>query len=204
MTLLIREQTPRSPVEASSAQPPSADAEACALAAAMARGEEEAFRALYDRYHQRLFRFALVLGHGDESLAQDVVQSVFVTTAKKLRRVDGEAHLWNWLARVARQQFARTWRKRRHDPALAHAEGLSDDCAAVAEPDLFLEEVLDDALKLLDAEERALIRIFYFEHTSHKEIAEQMAITPKAVSSRLERAREKLRLLIKRKLSHET
>lgn len=204
MSLLIREQTPHPTVEASSAPLPSADAEACALAGAIARGDEAAFCTLYDRYHQRLFRLALVLGRGDESLAQDVVQSVFVTAAKKLRRVDGEEHLWNWLARVARQQFARTWRKRRHDPALVYAEALAEDCAAVAEPDTFLEEVLDDALKLLDAEERQLIRIFYFEHSSHKEIAEQMAITPKAVSSRLERAREKLRLLIKRKLSHET
>jgi DNA-directed RNA polymerase specialized sigma24 family protein len=39
---------------------------------------------------------------------------------------------------------------------------------------------------------------------SQKEIAEQLGTTPKAVSSRLERAREKLRLLIKRNLSHET
>jgi RNA polymerase sigma-70 factor, ECF subfamily len=202
MPLLIREQIPI--VEASSTQPASADAEARLLAAAIARGDESAFRALYDRYHQRLFRFALVLGRGDESLAQDVVQSVFVTAARKLRRVDGEEHLWNWLARVTRQQFTRAWRKRQQDTALVYAESLSDDCAAIGEPDSFLEEVLDGALKMLDDEERRLIQVFYFERASQKDIAEQMAITPKAVSSRLERAREKLRSLIKRKLSHET
>ena len=205
MPLLIPEQKPHATVEASSAQlAPAADAEARSLAAAIARGDEAAFRTLYDRYHQRLFRLALVLGRGDESLAQDVVQSVFVTAAKKLRRVDGEEHLWNWLARVARQQFAKTWRQRQRDPALANAELLTEDCPATAEPDSFLEEVLDGAMKTLEAEERQLIQVFYFERFNQKQIAEQLNITPKAVSSRLERAREKLRSLVKRALTHET
>jgi DNA-directed RNA polymerase specialized sigma24 family protein len=39
---------------------------------------------------------------------------------------------------------------------------------------------------------------------SHQEIAGQLNTTPKAVSSRLERARAKLRSLITRRLSHET
>jgi RNA polymerase sigma-70 factor (ECF subfamily) len=204
MPLLIREQTPHATVEASIGQlAPAADAEARSLAAAIGRGDEQAFRALYDRYHQRLFRLALVLGRGDESLAQDMVQTVFVTAAKKLRRADSEEHLWNWLARVARQNFAKTWRKQKRDPALANLEALADDWPASAEPDSFLEEVLEGALKLLDAEERQLIQIFYFDRLSQKEIAEQLGTTPKAVSSRLERAREKLRTLIKRALSHE-
>jgi RNA polymerase sigma-70 factor (ECF subfamily) len=202
MPLLIREQT--TTVEASSGQlAPAADAEARALAAAIARGDEAAFRTLYDRYHQRLFRLALVLGRGDESLAQDMVQSVFVTAAKKLRRADSEEHLWNWLARVARQNFAKAWRKQKHDPAMATVDALTEDWPASAEPDSFLEEVLDGALKLLDPDDRQLIQIFYFDRLSQKEIAEQFGTTPKAISSRLERAREKLRSLIKRALSHE-
>jgi RNA polymerase sigma-70 factor, ECF subfamily len=204
MPLLIREQTPHPTVEASRGQLTSAaDAEACVLAAAIARGDEAAFRTLYDRYHQRLFRFALVLARGDESLAQDTVQCVFVTAAKKLRRADSEEHLWNWLARVARQQSARAWRKQRREPAIGSSEMLPEDCPAVAQPDSFLEEVLDGALKMLEAEEQQIIQVFYFDRLSQKEIAEQLGTTPKAVSGRLERAREKLRSLIKRKLSHE-
>jgi RNA polymerase sigma factor (sigma-70 family) len=205
MRLLIREQIPHTTVEASNGHPASAaDAEARVLAAAIARGDEAAFRTLYDRYHQRLFRFALVLARGDESLAQDTVQSVFVTAAKKLRHADSEEHLWNWLARVARQQFTKAWRKQQHEPAIASTEILPEDCPATVQPDSFLEEVLDGALKMLDAEEQRLIQVFYFDRLSQKEIAEQLGTTPKAVSSRLERAREKLRSLIKRKLSHET
>src|SRR5262245_65200344 len=93
----------------------SADAEARRLATAVGRGDEVAFRELYDRYHERLFRFLLVLGHGDERIAGETVQSVFVIAAGSLRRVETEEHLWHWLARVARQQLSRAWRQQRRD-----------------------------------------------------------------------------------------
>jgi RNA polymerase sigma factor (sigma-70 family) len=204
MPLLIREHTQHTTVEASSGQLASiADSEARALAVAIARGDEAAFRTLYDRYHQRLFRLAVVMSRGDESLAQDLVQSVFVMAAKKLRHIESESHLWNWLARVARQQVAKSFRKRQRDPSIANTELLTDDCLATTEPDSFLEEVLDRALQELDVEERKLVETFYFDRLSQKELAEQLGTTPKGVSGRLERAREKLRSLIKRALSHE-
>ena len=56
----------------------SANADARRLAAGVARGDEAAFREFYDRYEARLFRFGLALGHGDEGLAGEVVQAVFV------------------------------------------------------------------------------------------------------------------------------
>ena len=180
-----------------------ADAEARSLAAAIARGNEAAFRELYDRYRERLFRFALVLGRGDELLAQETVQSVFVTAAAKLRRVESEEHLWNWLARVARQQLAKTWRQRQRDSTIIGVAELSQ-CAEAREPDSVLEEYLDAALLALGTEDRQLIEWFYFDGLSQKEIAERLSATPKAISSRLERARAKLRSLLTRKLSHET
>lgn len=205
MPLLIKEQIPRPAVEASSepSAASEADADARRLAVAIARGDEAAFRTLYDRYHQRLFRLALVLGRGDESLAHDTVQSAFVTAARKLRRADSEEHLWNWLARIARQQLSHAWRKRQRDSTVVTMEPLPD-CPVTAEPDFVLEEVLDASLTSMEHEERQLIELFYFDRLSQKEIAGRLDTTPKAVSSKLERAREKLRAIIKRKLSHET
>ena len=205
MSFPVREQTPHLVVESSSANTstPVADADARRLAAAVARGDEAAFRQLYDRYQPRLFRLALVLGRGDESLAQDTVQSVFVTAAVKLRRVDGEEHLWNWLARVARQQLAKAWRQRKRDPEVVGMADLPEPPDAV-KPDSVLEESLDAALLAMDAEKRQLIEWFYFDRLSHQEIAGRLNATPKAVSGRLERARAKLRSLMTRKLSHET
>lgn len=204
MPLLSHGQSARSIVEAPPGQSAAsaADAEARLLAAAIARGDEAAFRTLYERYHSRLFRLAFVLGRGDESLAQDTVQSVFIIAARKLRRADSQEHLWNWLARVARQQLAKTWRQRQRGPCILTVEALPD-YPEPTQPDAALEQVLDSALNVMDPGERQLIEAFYFDRRSQKELAEQLGTTPKAVSSRLERTREKLRSLIKRRLSHE-
>jgi RNA polymerase sigma-70 factor (ECF subfamily) len=205
LPMLARKPMARPTVEASSIQTttPDADAEAHRLAAAVARGDDAAFRELYERYHRRLFRFALVLGCGDESLAHDAVQAAFLTAAAKLQAAESEKHLWNWLARVARQQLAKARRQRRRNSAVI---GMADvpDCPDGVELDSQLEESLDAALLAMDADERELVEWFYFDRLSHKEIAERLGTTPKSVSSRLERVRAKLRLLITRRLSHET
>jgi RNA polymerase sigma-70 factor (ECF subfamily) len=205
MSLLIREQMPHPIVESSSVQPTAsnADAEACRLTAAVARGDEAAFRQLYDSYHQRLFRLALVLGRGNDLLASETVQSVFVTAAAKLRPVKSEEHLWNWLARVARQHIAKSWRQRQRDSAMVAVAELPE-CSEDGQSDSVLEESLDAALLAMDVDERQMIEWFYLDGLSHKEIAERLLTTPKAVSGRLERARSKLRSLVAKKLSHET
>ena len=67
-----------------------------------------------------------------------------------------------------------------------------------------MEENLNAALALIDTDDQQLLESFYFERLSHKEIAEQLDVTPKAVSSRLERAREKLRAALAKILIRET
>ncbi|HTV39717.1 MAG TPA: sigma-70 family RNA polymerase sigma factor [Candidatus Sulfotelmatobacter sp.] len=205
MRPLAETLTPRATVETSNerAAESAADAEARQVAAAIGRGENAAFEKLYERYHRRLLRLALMLARGDELLAHDAVQGTFIVAAQKLRHVDGEAHLWNWLAQVARQQITRICRQRKRDTTVVDPEEFIGR-AIVEESDTRLEEILDAALAALDLEERQIVERFYFDRLSQKEIAEQLNITPKAVSSRLERARAKLRLFVSTTLSHET
>jgi RNA polymerase sigma factor (sigma-70 family) len=67
-----------------------------------------------------------------------------------------------------------------------------------------LDNSIDMALLALEPEDRQVVEWFYFDGLSHKEIAARLAATVKAVSSRLERARAKLRLLLAKERSHET
>lgn len=207
LPLLVKARAPRPTVETARLQSRPADADADAearrLAVAVGRGDETSFREFYERYQRRLFRFALVLARGEETLAQDAVQAAFLTAARKLRDAEGEEHLWNWLARVTRQQMGKAWRQRHREEAIIAMADLPN-CAGGAEPDSVLEETLEAALLAMAADERELVEWFYFERWSHKEIAERLQATPKSVSSRLERARAKLRAEIARRLAHET
>jgi RNA polymerase sigma-70 factor, ECF subfamily len=179
------------------------NAEACRLAAAVARGDETAFQELYDRYHGRLSRLVVVMSQGDEGIAQEVVQSVMLSAATTLRPVESEAHLWNWLSRVAHQHLIKEWRRVGREPKLIDLAQLSEIADAI-QPETVLEEALDAALVRLEAGDRELIEWFYFDGLSHKQIAEHLSATPKAVSSRLDRARAKLRSFLTRILKHET
>jgi RNA polymerase sigma-70 factor (ECF subfamily) len=189
-------------VERSAPSAASADGEARRLTSGVARGEEAAFQELYDRYHERLLRLAFVFSRGDDSLAHDLVQSVMLTAAAKLKPLENEAHLWNWLARVARQHFLKRRRQQQRDSALVSMAELPEQ-PDEAEPDSMLEESLDAAMTALDADDRQVVEWFYFDGLSHKDIADRVRATPKAVSSRLERARIKLRSLVVKRLSHE-
>jgi RNA polymerase sigma-70 factor (ECF subfamily) len=173
------------------------DAEARRIAAGVARGDESAFRELYDHYQNRLFRLALLIGEGNEVLAHETVQTVFLTAASKLRRVENEAHLWNWLARVARQEIGKAWRRNGRELNVAELSEIPE-CPQGVESDSELEERLEAALLATNEEDRQVIEWFYFDGLSQKEIAERLKATPKAVSSRLERARAKLKSLVRR------
>jgi RNA polymerase sigma factor (sigma-70 family) len=173
------------------------------LVLAVGRGDEQAFRELYHLYCPRLSRLALVLSHGDMTIAQDAVQMTMIVAAQKLRRTDSETHLWNWLALITRQQVGKIRRQQQKNSSEVVMEELPPTADASA-ADHQLENHLDAALTLMEAEDRQLVEWFYFDRLGHADIAEKLNLTPKAVSSRLERARAKLRTLMTRKLSHET
>lgn len=179
------------------------DKRASELTAKIAKGDEQAFRELYEQYQGRLFRLAIVLSRGEQSLAQETVQSVFVTAARKLRPVESEAHLWNWLARVARQHLAKAWRQQARDRVLADSETLSEQ-PMPEQADAVLEEHLNAALGQMEPQDRQVLEWFYFDGLSHKEMALKLGTTTKAVSSRLERVRAALRRTLQRRLANET
>ena len=200
MAYPISEPTPRMKESAAS---PVDDAEARQISAGLAKGDEAAFNQLYDRYHRRLFRLALALGHGDEGLAYDAAQSALLTAAAKLKAVASEEHLWNWMARTARQYLGKDRRKQQRHPQPISLEDLHGAGEGVA-AETALENSVDAALLALEPEDRQVVEWFYFDGLSHKEIAARLQMTDKAVSNRLERARAKLRPLLLKERSRES
>lgn len=179
------------------------EAEVHWLTSAVASGDEAAFQELYDRYQARLFRLAVVLSRGDESLAHETVQSAMLTAARKLRPLETEEHVWNWLARVARQHLTKAWRRQQREPNVVSLAELPE-ASELAKSDSVLEESLDAAVNLLDGDDRQVVELFYYEALSQKEIADRLGSSVKAVSNRLERARTRIRSLIEKRLRYET
>ncbi len=78
------------------------------------KGDEEAFRMLYERYRRRVFATVRRIVRNREE-AQDVTQEVFAKLYRSLSRWDsGRAKFSTWLFRLAANHAIDTWRSSRH------------------------------------------------------------------------------------------
>jgi RNA polymerase sigma-70 factor (ECF subfamily) len=177
------------------------------LTAGVRAGEEAAVRALHARYAQRLTRYALVVTRGDETAADEAVQSAFLRALRHLRPVTDDAALWAWLARATRSAASDAGRRSRRYLRLLGRAGafLRRGEVAIGEPiedtDAIWAAALESALDALDAEARSLVDSRYFHHRSLAEIAAEQSTSERAIEGRLARLREKLRRSVLRQLA---
>jgi RNA polymerase sigma-70 factor (ECF subfamily) len=159
------------------------------LRAAALRGDADAWRALYERAEADLARYAL-WRCGRHDLAEDVVQAAWLAAARGLKKFDparGSFRTWlfNLAADAAGKQLRSRVRSTKRMLVLASrqpAETESVDAERVAM-----------ALAALTSDHEAVLRAKYFDGKSVEQIAEENRETPKAVESRLARARESFR-----------
>lgn len=94
------------------------------LARLVADGNERAFAALYERYHQPLYRYCRSIVR-DDTDAQDALQSTFAGALVALRRAQRSAPVRPWLFRIAHNEAISLLRLRRGGEELSEASGVS-------------------------------------------------------------------------------
>jgi RNA polymerase sigma factor (sigma-70 family) len=77
-----------------------------------AGGEERAFAVIFDRYHQRLYRYCLAIV-GDAQDAQDALQNTMLKVLRALPGEEREIKLKPWLYRIAHNESVDLLRRRR-------------------------------------------------------------------------------------------
>ena len=154
-------------------------------------GREDAFRALHDRYHDRLLAYVrhMLRGHAD---AEDVVQDVFERAYGALRAGERDIAVRPWLYRVAHNRCI-DYVRRAPTPPLQPDELLPGgiDPVAVAEQREDLRRLVAD-LHALPAPQRSALIIRELEGLSYAELATALEVTVPAVKSLLVRARSGL------------
>jgi RNA polymerase sigma-70 factor, ECF subfamily len=178
-----------------------------ALVDQLLAGDERAFAEFFDTYAPRLFRFAMRRA-GDEDLAEEITQTTLIAAVGKLKTWRGEASLFTWLCTIARRQLVDHWRRTARRPELrpldddpdvrAALESLASggDRADAADVSLDRERLVERVqitLDYLPDRYGDVLEWKYLQGLSVHEIAERLALTPKAVESRLTRARQAFR-----------
>jgi RNA polymerase sigma factor (sigma-70 family) len=104
------------------------------LARRAAKGDERAFAAIFDRYHQRLYRYCLAIV-GDPQDAQDALQNTMVKVLRALPGEERRIELKPWLYRIAHNESIELLRRRRETRELdaeqaAPGSGLAEEAAS--------------------------------------------------------------------------
>ena len=174
--------------------------ECAALTQRVAVGDESAAREFFEKYCDRIFRYALVMTRGNEEVARDILSTTMITAARYMRTLGSDEDVWRWLTRIARSRFVDHCRKSRRTIPLTDSDEVLSRTAA-PNPDATLNNALNEALSELPVDERELVERFYIDDESQAALAEEIQSTRKAVESRLARIRRKLRAAIIQKLS---
>jgi RNA polymerase sigma factor (sigma-70 family) len=161
-------------------------------------GSESAFRKLVSRYIDLVYSTAFRLVDGDVESAQDVTQTVFVALADQARTLPNDVMLGGWLhlrTRFAAGKLMRTERRRqlreRQAAEMNATEDHSESNLAQVAP------VLDEAIGQLDAEDRTVILLRFFERKDFRGVGEALGSSEDAARKRVDRALEKLYVLLK-------
>lgn len=169
------------------------------LIARIATGDRGAVQVLFSRHHLRVRRFAARLT-GDEALADDLLNEVFLDVWRQAGRFEARSSVTTWLLAITRNKAYAT-RRRRSDAPLDEdfAAGLTDDAD---DPEVQLQKrdkgtILRQCLNALSVEQREVMDLVYYQELSIQEVAEIVGIPENTVKSRMFNARKRLGELLK-------
>jgi RNA polymerase sigma-70 factor (ECF subfamily) len=161
---------------------------------------EVALSALYDRYSRTVFGVGLRL-LGDRSLAEELVQEVFLKVWRSSRTFDpSRGSFSTWLYRITRNVALDLHRRR-----VRRIEPVPDGgsyIAATRDSSPGPQEIVDDswlswrisrALEGLDPSHREVIELAYFRGLSQREISRRTGIPLGTVKTRTSSALKRLR-----------
>jgi RNA polymerase sigma-70 factor (ECF subfamily) len=162
----------------------------------LAKGREEAFSALYERYQGPIFRFAWHMS-GNTATAEDVTQEVFLLLIRNPRNYDpAKGSVAGYLFGIARNLTRRKLDRSRLDEPLGeewtegNGTGLTSDTDLLADlARVELLECLQKAVLSLPAQYREVIVLCDLEEMSYPDAAIVLECPPGTISSRLHRAR---------------
>jgi RNA polymerase sigma-70 factor (ECF subfamily) len=189
---------------------PDADA---ALVAQLRGGSEAAFRALVERYQNRVYRTAFALLQSPEE-AEDVAQEVFVEVYQTIGRFRGEATLSTWLYRLATSRALKNRRRARAKKRFAYFTSLLgfDNNVLHEPPDhahplALLEgrqqlQLLLAHIARLPEQQQVAFTLRHEQELSYEQIAAVLDTSVAAVESLLFRARQTLRKHVQPSFRH--
>ena len=165
--------------------------------------DHAAFAELVRRYIGLVYAAARRQTRGDSHLADDVTQAVMIVLARRADAIAPGSVLASWLLVVTRHcaqnalKIQSRQRIHEHRAAVMRADEQRACSDLEADDDLDdLHVALHGALARLREQDRAGLVLHYFQSRTHQQVGEALGLTAGAARKRVERAVEKVRMLL--------
>ena len=160
-------------------------------------GDREAHYRLYRLYSKAMFNAALrITGNTDD--AEDVLQEAFISAFRNLGSYRADASFGAWLKRIVVNKAITALQKRKHEawPAQDDWDVAEPEMSPGQDEALTVDRVRRAIARLPDGY-RSVLSLYLIEGYDHEEIAGIIGISVSTSKSQLNRAKHKLRELLK-------
>jgi RNA polymerase sigma-70 factor, ECF subfamily len=164
----------------------------------IAQGDKLAMRVLFARHNTRVYRFVLRLV-GNEALAEDLVNEVFVDVWRNAGGFQGKSQVSTWILAIARFKALSSLRRRKDDALDEAAAAVIPD--TVDDPEIALQKldrvaILRECMSHLSRDHREIIDLVYYHDKSVTEAAEIVGVPCNTVKTRVFHARKRMSQLL--------
>lgn len=166
-----------------------------------AQQDPEKFAVLYDKYFDQIYRY-VYRRVSDKEMVNDLVSQTFFDALSHIKSFEWRGFPFSsWLYKIAHNNVLKWYREQSKgqkvglDDIAELADLTADQTqeASLKEKQLEVQKVLDQ----LDAEEREIIRLKFFEEVSNIEIAEVMGLSANHIGVKVYRTLKKVKQLLK-------
>ncbi len=157
--------------------------------------EETSFERLYQAHFPFVWRNVLRLG-ADRSVADDLVQEVFLVVHRRLKDFDGRSKMTTWLFGIVRRvlsDYRRTLQRKPTNPTpIAELDRYPHPKESARFEQLEAHQLVSVLLDTLDDDQREVLILAELEGMTMAEIALATGTNPNTVPARLRAARKAL------------
>lgn len=161
------------------------------------RGEQKAFHEIYQLYSKAMFNICYRI-LSEQELAEDILQDAFVSAFQNIKSFRGTSSFGAWLKKIVVNKAISHLRKQQlelvefNDRMDLRDDGDHEDLEFGLKADTVRE-----AIQKLPNGFRIVFSLYLLEGYDHKEIAEILGISESTSKSQYNRAKKKLREIIK-------
>jgi RNA polymerase sigma-70 factor (ECF subfamily) len=155
------------------------------------KGDKPAFERLIDEHKYILYRIARARLHCEEDL-EDAFQETIIKAYKGIINLRKEEYFKTWIIRIMINECNASLRKRKD--ILYINDNIAENMQ-IEQPEGNLE--IFDLISSLEEDLKIVTLLYFYEDMSQKDIAKLLSVPHGTVRSRISRAKEKLREIVK-------